>query len=94
MHEQTNKQIPVPVVIAGIVVVIGLVVFAFFQFLKPSAGGAAEAAAIAEQIKASPNTPTIPRERVMADVVSRGAPGSSPAKGAGMLGGVSKNSGR
>lgn len=90
MKEQEGKQIPLPVVIIGIVAVLGIVAFAGLQFLQPS-GGAAEAAAIVKDIKASPNTPTIPREEIMKDVVSRGAPGQSPGM---MGGGVSKNTGR
>jgi hypothetical protein len=94
MQQQEGKSIPLPAVIAAIVVVVGIAVFAVMQFMQPTAGGTAEATAIANDIKASPGTAVIPKETVMAEVVNRGAPGTAPGPGAGMMGGVKKNAGR
>ena len=71
MDEQ--KQIPVAVIVAAVVGIVGAVVFIVLQLMRPPAGGAAEAAAIAKQIKASPDTPTVPREMIESQVMMRGA---------------------
>jgi hypothetical protein len=70
-EEKGDKGVPLPVMAVVIVLAVTLLGAVMWQTSRPPSRGGSDIAAVVDQIKAKPNTPTVPPELIAQDVLSR-----------------------